>query len=459
MEKNPPVARTDIGTFRGVTDDGAAAWLGIPYGRVPQRFAAPVPAPPVDMVSACERGPAAWQPGPGPRPPIVRFDEQCLSLNVFAPAAAAPDRPVAVWIHGGGYIGGGSAQPDFDGAALATAEDILVVSVNYRLGALGFLDVRGLPDPHPRAERHAPVSNAGLRDILLALSWVRDHISGFGGDPGRVTIFGQSAGAHAVCALASTPQARGLFARAIAQSPPPVAITPDDARRVAEVTLREAGASSVVELGAVPPDRLIAASLLAYAQIADRSPGVLGSAPVIDGDLLEGEPLAVLASGRGLAVPLLIGSNRDEMTAFGEDRLIRSDERALAHLGRPAVPPELVGDRPGRDEATERWFRLPALAAASGHAGRASAWAYEFAYVPSGFGPVHRGGAGATHGIEAGFIFGNTDRGMWNWLAPGGPSVGDLAMLSRMRHAWGAFIRDGDPGWEEIRAGGVHALG
>lgn len=509
--------------YVGVSRPGSRAWLGVLYGRVSARFSAAVaPAESLregvmERVDASAYGPSAWQPGPGPAVG-VRFDEQCLSLNIFVPAGPSreprtepsgepsgesPNRllPVLVWVHGGGYLGGGSAQPDFDGGVLAERQGIVVVTVNYRLGAFGMLDVRDLsrgadstgPDTTD-ADSTGPgappaVANPGIGDLVLALEWVARHIAAFGGDPHRVSLAGQSAGAHAVACLLVAPEARGLFHRAIVQSAPPVALALEDARRVRDAVVAELGdaGSSVNDpapgdepasaraigtvkgperglavLRAASPERLVEASVAAYLQIARATPGVLGTAPVIDGVMLSGEPLAVLAEGGASAVPLLIGSNLDEMTSFADDPLIRVDPAALDRLGRPAVPAELaaagVAAR-ARSEATERWFRLPALAAAAGHARVAATWAYEFGVVPSGFARAAGGGPGATHGIEAGYVFGNTDRGMWTWLAPEGATAEDRRAIERIQAAWGAFVRGEDPGWASLGEDGtVHAF-
>lgn len=457
MTAERTAAHTTAGTFLSAPHARlaeTASWLGIPYGVVPARFAAPravAPSQQGRQWRADRYGPAAWQPGDGPRPGETGFDEQCLSLNVFAPRGAR-ELPTMVWVHGGGYLGGGSAQPDFDASRLARRQGIVVVSVNYRLGAFGSL-ARGTHRDDADADC---TPDLGLLDIALALRWVQAHIGAFGGDPSAVTLAGQSAGGHAVAALATSPIAEGLFARAIISSAPPVALSATDGERVRAAVTAALGDGETVSSAA--PPTLVAASVAAYLSIAEETPGVLGSAPIVDGVVLPDEPLSSLASGRGHAVPLLIGTNRDEATSFSSDPLIRTDEATLARLGRPEVPAALASDGHERDEATERWFRLPALAAAAGHAAVTPTWAYEFAYVPSGFAAASDGGPGATHGIEAAFLFGNTETGLWRALAPHGPTPSDIDTVDRFQSAWGAFVRGAPLGWAALPSGGVHVF-
>jgi len=197
-------------------------WRGIPYAQA-QRFRAPMPPSPWSGVrEANDFGPVAPQDrkgqflGPKPNIPI---SEDCLSINVIAPPGDARDLPVMVFIHGGAYSVGSAREIPHLGEVLVRRGDVVFVNFNYRLGALGYLDFTSFATPE-----HPIESNLGLRDQVAALEWIRDNIAGFGGDPANVTLFGESAGANAVTTLLTVPRARGLFARAIAQSPPPNAI-------------------------------------------------------------------------------------------------------------------------------------------------------------------------------------------------------------------------------------------
>ena len=215
-----PVVVTGSGALRGTDDGRVAVWRGVRYAQPPvgdRRWRAPVPVvAPEGVVDTTRFGHAAPQPvntviplGDG-----VTADEDCLFLNVWRPSrAAARPRPVMVWVHGGAYTFGAASQSVYDGTALAEAGDAVIVTVNYRLGALGFLDLGAEHDGEAD-------TNVALRDVLLALRWVRDNIAGFGGDPERVTVFGESAGGGLVTALLATPSAAGLFQRAIVQSSP-----------------------------------------------------------------------------------------------------------------------------------------------------------------------------------------------------------------------------------------------
>src|SRR4051794_33162844 len=230
-----PVAATTSGRVRGTAEDGTVAFLGIPYARPPfgvRRFGLPVPEPAWEGVrDATAYGPTAPQPN---RPftiipePVVAGDD-CLNLNVFTPDLGSVGLPVMVWIHGGGFTAGGNTSPWYRGHRFAR-DGVVVVSVNYRLGAEGFLAIPGAP------------TNPAIRDWLAALNWVQDNISAFGGDPNQVTIAGQSAGGVACATLLTTPAAAGLFHGAICMSgaiPPP--LSPDGATALTEAMAVQVG--------------------------------------------------------------------------------------------------------------------------------------------------------------------------------------------------------------------------
>ncbi len=216
------VVATAEGPVRGVRGTGATAWLGVPYAAAPVgalRWRAPQPAPArAGVLEAAAAGPACpqidrplLQPDAGGR----KGEEDCLTLNVWAPNDVAGPAPVMVWIHGGGFIQGSGGEAIYDGARLAAGQGVVVVSLNYRLGALGFLVHPAFVGEH---DDHPSAGNWGLLDQLAALRWVRANIGGFGGDPERVTIFGESAGGVSVCSLLASPLAAGLVAGAVMQS-------------------------------------------------------------------------------------------------------------------------------------------------------------------------------------------------------------------------------------------------
>src|SRR5690242_17022974 len=316
-----PVVRLRDGAVRGKAAPDGYAFLGIPYAAPPfgaNRMRPPQPARPW----AGERDATAFGPTvpKGDYPPqyatlfpeVVLPGDDCLNLNVWTPDPGAAGLPVLVWIHGGSFMNGSSSVGAYDGAAFAR-DGVVFVSVNYRLSADGFLF---LDDG---------TANLGLLDQLAALRWVRDNIAAFGGDPARVTVAGESAGAMSVTTLLSMPLAEGLFAQAIAQSGAGAhALDTDTARMVAD-RLAEALGVHPDAIASVPLDRLIraASDLVVEVQTAP-DPAKWGSlalsllpfAPAVDGTVLPVAPLDAFAAGQSRDVPLLIGSNRDEARLF-----------------------------------------------------------------------------------------------------------------------------------------------
>ncbi|MBG6237426.1 para-nitrobenzyl esterase [Mycetocola sp. CAN_C7] len=456
---------TRSGTLLGESDAGASVWRGIPFAAPPVgplRWKAPQPVVPWAGVRDVTRfGAVAPQPSArnaGGVPASVRRDEDCLTLNIWSPGAPSQLSglglcPVVVWFHGGAQMQGAGSMADYSGRALALAGDLVVVTVNYRLAALGQLDLSSL------GRRAGFDSNLGLRDQVAALEWVRDHIASFGGDANRVTIMGESAGGTAITTLLALPAAAGLFRGAIAQSPAPTAVYGREGHAERAVELLELlglETGDVKRLRHVPTDALVAAGTRLAGRNARERPGTLAFGPVVDGTYLPEHPIDVFAEGRATPVPLLIGTNRDEANLF-----IRSDppilpvkETALRDMLRMFVPesaPSIVeaygrlrsrGDRLG---LSGDWsFTIPSLRVADGHAAVAPTFMYRFDHAT----PATRAaGLGATHGTEIPYVFGNL----------GGP-IGKLVLLLGGRRAartlsqsmqahWISFIRSGDPGW------------
>lgn len=420
------------GHWIGFERAGVANWRGIRYARAP-RFALPepVPVPAVDV--ACERhGPASAQPGG--LVASASLDDDALYLNVHSPAADGRRRPVLFWVHGGAFVFGAGSQ--YDGAQLAREGDIVVVTVNYRLGALGFVDFAALGMPR----------NLGLHDQLAALGWVREHIEAFGGDPQRVTLAGESAGAMSVASLMTAPAAHGLFHGAILQSgglnlmhetPLAAAIGQRMLQRL------EHHGQSPAALRRTPVQRLFAAQL----RLAREYPGILPGAPVFDGDLLP----ATLDDARTAVppVPLLLGSNRDEARLFelpglrGQMPLDR--EAMLRRLAQQAgvdvaarLAPHYPADIEGRRAlVTDAYFTQPMRRAAERHAAAGQpAWLYRY---------DRRGLLGAPHAAELACLWPMS--GMAGLVLRGGLPTPDRQRLGeRMRRRWIEFVRTGQPG-------------
>ncbi|MFB6516649.1 carboxylesterase/lipase family protein [Streptomyces sp. NPDC056401] len=446
-----PRVRTAFGVVEGRTGPGGiAVFRGIPYAAPPvgaRRFAAPEPPEAWDGVrDAGAYGPTAPKvPYPEafaallPDPEVPGDD--CLNLNVWTPdpAPSAP-LPVMVWIHGGALTRGSSAVPVYDGSAFAR-DGVVLVSVNYRLGVLGY----GLfPD--------AP-ANRGLLDQIAALAWVRDNIAAFGGDPGRVTVFGESAGAISIGALLAAPRAAGLFRQAVLQSGAPEVLPRDRVRAMVRrmAALLKVPATAEAFAGAALPDLLAA-----QAAVLRRSSPLLGGPAfglVADPDTLPPDPLEA-AAARG-DVPLLLGWTAEEyrlwLAPTGTMRVLDRLGPLSVALGRirsgkdRAAVRALRAERPGAGPAdllghllTDRLLRDP-LRALAGAAGRsAPSFVYEFAW-PSGI-----PGLGSCHALELGFVFDTLDVPEASMLA--GPDA-PRELAGEMHAAWVRFAVDGDPGW------------
>lgn len=458
-----PVAWTEYGRVRGARDGSVFVWRGIPYAAAPagrDRFRPPRPPQPWDGVRDCR---TVGQIAPQSMENTVPIDrslsmgEDCLWLNVWAPAGTADrPRPVMVWLHGGAYCLGTAAQGVYDGRVLAETGDVVVVTVNYRVGALGFLDLSSLsPDFVP---------NLGLHDQLAALEWVRDNIASFGGDPGNVTLFGESSGAGCVTALLTAPRAAGLFHRAIAQSPPATTVYgPERAARVAQrfMELMELPPGRAHELPELPLERIVRAAAVLFDEVPVTSPGTLAAAPVVDGELLPGYPTDRFQQGRSHRVPLIIGTNRDEASLF---RLFRSPimpvtpEAVNAMLtavqeSHPGLSPERIAEitsaypdlskpRGALAMSTDAAFRMPARWVADAHARHTRTWMYRFDHAT----PMLRAArVGAGHATELPYVFGNF--GTFNhdptfWL---GGRKQATEVSGRMMRRWLAFAAHGVP--------------
>lgn len=429
------------------------------------------PEPGDDLVDATEFGPMASQPavGPGsyvPGDPTAQ-GEDCLSLNVWSPGCDGARRPVMVFVHGGAFLTGSGSSVMYRGELLAR-RGVVVVTFNYRLGVLGFLAHPLLTDA-----TSGGFANWGLMDQIAALWWVREHIAGFGGDPGNVTLFGESAGAMSIADLLGTPAARGLFRRAILESGACVALPPRPAARMAERLAAVLGVTepSRAELVRVPVADIVAAQR-EVSDAVDQGMGV-PFPPVVDGALLARHPADEIAAGEARDVDLLVGTNRDEfkffafagadVTSLGEAGVEELVDRYLAGAGLGSAVPkasEVLGCyRAARSERGERtdpfellcavagdWiFRVPALRLAEAHAAHSPA---TYAYLFDWESPFANGALGACHGLELPFVFG-TVRNPVVALFSGGDE-GALALSDAMQAAWVAFASCGDPSTSEV---------
>ena len=440
----------ETGAVRGVTEDGVRRWLGLPYAAPPvgdRRWRAPTAARPWSGVRAATAfEPACLQTGvsmPGETPPSV--SEDCLYLNVWAPERAKA-APVIVWIHGGGYANGATAMPLYAGDRLA-ARGVVVVTIAYRLGPLGWL-------AHPDLSAEAGSSgDYGLMDQIAALAWVKRNIAAFGGDPANVTIAGQSAGAMSVSMLMASPRAGGLFQRAIGQSGglfEPVQLAPRYGLAAAEqdgvAYATSLGATSIAELRAMPAETLLG--------------GLAGrvSHPVVGPAVLPRSPYDAYARGEAARVPILLGYNAEEARSLSDLSAVTAAGYAdsLRQTFGP-LPPDLLAAYPFATDAEARAARgalerdlrfgwdMWAWARLQGRAGQ-PAWLYRFSARPPFPQDSVRAGWGASHFAELWYMFDHLDLEPWTW------SAADRRLADAMAGYWVNFARTGNPNGPDLPA-------
>jgi para-nitrobenzyl esterase len=463
------VVETISGKIEGRCQDGLYVFKGIPYAAPPvleRRWAPPAPVKPwVGVRNAFEFARVA----PQARPPAGILDvlhvpesqdEDCLYLNVWSPALDDGRRPVLVWIHGGAFTMGSGSQPFFDGRLLSSRGNVVVVTINYRLGVFGFLNLNGVT-----GGRVPATGNEGLLDQVSALQWVRDNIAAFGGDPANVTVFGQSAGGMSIGCLLAMPAALGLFHKAILQSG--VTVPPADAEAKAAERLIEAlgvDPSDRDALAALPVEKLLAAEM--ELRMSTAGPGepvrITATAPAVDGKILPLSPLDAVRQGFAAQIPLLIGTNLEEWKLFGvmdpdgsrlDDAMMAERLKFfLASAHEPDIVKAYHNARTRRGDGTSRFellsailsdfmFRMPALRMAESQQLHGTpVYSYLFTWTS----PALGGALGACHALDLGFVFGTYDDVFCGKGA-------EADRLSRnMQDGWIAFARTGDPSCEGL---------
>jgi len=466
------VVETVPGRVRGRSVHGVARFLGVPFAAPPVgplRFAAPAPAVAwAGVRDATAPGPNAPQPtraipGIDLQPIIGRGwrrsgadPDDYLTVDVWTPDPAGAGLPVLVFVHGGAFIAGEPGSPTYDGTALARA-GVVLVSVTYRLGVEGFVAFDG------------GASNVGLRDQLAALTWVQHNVAAFGGDPGRVTVFGESAGAMSIGCLLGSPLSRGLFGRAIVQSggAEMVRSAGPSARFAAAVAGRLGVAPDAEAVRGIGYDQTLAAQEVLGDPVrrgdlrepdgVDPGFGLGGFLPVIGDDVLPEHPLRAVAAGSAADVDVVVGSNSEEMNLYyvptGVVDVVNDTQvRAMIGAVHPRPDELLAGADATPGQALTRVmnelvFHGPSRRLAQAHAdgsrtGTGRTYAYDFGWRS----PACGGRLGACHGLELPFVFDTlaTATGPTGLLGPDDPPQ---ALADRMRDAWVSFARDGDPGW------------
>jgi para-nitrobenzyl esterase len=459
------VVETTSGKIEGVFRKGLYIFRGIPYAAPPvgeRRWLPPgLPEswggvrPAKEFASAAPQAPMDI---PFLEPPEKQLQsEDCLYLNIWTPGLDGAKRPVMVWVHGGFFTTGAGSWLVYDGRTLSTRGDVVVVTINYRLGVLGFLNLNEVTKG-----RIPATGNEGLLDQVLALEWVRDNISRFGGDPDNVTIFGESAGAMSEGALLAMPKARGLFHRAILQSGAAHHVNSlERAEKVAEAFLDilDKKPTEVNELRSLTEQQIInaQAEVMTRAHGPKLAMGGLPLGPVVDGDVIPELPVEAIASGSADNVAILIGTNLDEWKLFAvlDKDLPNLNEAGLLQRCERLIPD---GDATGLIETyrqarsqrnlsatpaelfiaiqSDRFFRMPAIRLAEAHCRRQQpTYMYLFKWVS----PLMNGILGACHALDLGFVFGTLDD---NFTGSGQEAQ---ALSGKMQDAWTGFARYGDP--------------
>jgi para-nitrobenzyl esterase len=429
------------GAVRGETEEDLSVFRGIPFASLPVRFGAP------ERVRAWRGVRQATQFGPPPpqsgffgTDALAEEGEDWLTVNVWSPDPGG-GLPVMVWIQGGAYTFGMSGLPEYDGSNLAR-DGVVVVTFNYRVGLEGFGYVDGTP------------ANRGLLDQVAALEWVQENIGAFGGDPARVTVFGQSAGGGSVAALLAMPRAAGLFQRAIAQSVQGSYFAPGLAADITRACAAELGLEPT-ELPTVDPWLLPAtgdAVMATMEQFADRwglaAHVPIPFAPVVDGDVLPTTPW------RGVTgqVELMVGHTRDEQRLLsalsgrlGQVTEAQAGEAAMVFGPDPQRYQESFPDPEELYEVvrSDCLFRMPSLHLAEAQLGAGGrAHLYELTWPAPGMGGL----LGACHGLDVPLVFGNLGAGQAGLLI-GDPTQEARELSDQMRTAWVSFATTGDPGW------------
>ncbi|MBV9513294.1 MAG: carboxylesterase/lipase family protein [Mycobacteriaceae bacterium] len=459
VDRNDRVVTTS-GTVEGFTRGGVTRWRAIPYARPPVgrlRLRAPQPPIPWRGVRYCHEfafcapqqrrytliGVNKYQP----------MSEDCLTVNVVAPAARTDGPlPVLFFVHGGGYMMGSSATPIYDGAALAR-RGCVYVSVNYRLGALGCLDLSSLSTPDYPIE-----SNLFLRDLVLALEWVRENIAAFGGDPTRVTIFGESAGAHAVATLLGVPAARGLFCGAISESPASGMVVRTDAtaRFAAQFVeiLGGDGRDAAAMVMHAEPRRLIKALNQLLDRAVDDMAGSFAIGPTVDGEYLPRDPFQAMARGEAHQVPLIVGNNAEEARLFTRWlKLLPTTEPMIERLlgaTDPATRQRITAAYPDYPQphacmqlSADMFFGSAAWRMAEAHSRHAPTYMYRYDYAPR---TLNWSGLGATHAMELLAVFDVYRTRLGSLLTLAADQRSALRVSNNIQSRWRRFSRTGVPG-------------
>lgn len=460
MDTTRFVVETKQGKLRGADENGISVWRGIRYAKAPVgalRFRNPEPVESWKGIKdATAFGPIAPQIRRAAKkmskPNDEKESEDCLFLNVWSPAADGKKRPVMFWIHGGGFLTGSGSGTLYDGTNLAKRGDVVVVTINYRLGALGFLYFKDLQGKDNNFE-----NNLGIKDQITALKWVKENIAAFGGDPNQVTVFGESAGAVSVLTLMTLPSAKGLFNKAIVESGVPAGLW--QAKTATEVTKRllstlKIPVSDLNKLRNTPVDTLNHALEAVMKQYYSEPSSVRTFWPTVDGDFIPTDLETAAANGKTNGIDLLIGTNNNEANLFALKRLnaVPTTTKQLDFYTNKLSPDkkkELLSaykhypHKSGILEIiTDGIFAVPSMQFAASHAAHNPTYMYRFDWYSAG---LNLYGLKACHGLELPFVFGTFDTkfGKMVHILANGKTIHRIS--DQMQTAWLNFAHTGNP--------------
>jgi para-nitrobenzyl esterase len=462
---NKAIVTLSLGQLEGTRQEGLAIFKGVPFAAPPvgeRRWRPPQPVEPWQgVLHVGQFGMAAPQnpmfDGPGLEDEPEPQSEDCLYLNIWSPGLDNRRRPVMVWIHGGAFSIGSGSSPMYEGSVLARRNDVVVVTVNYRLNLLGFLNLK-----EATGGRIPATGNEGLLDQVAALKWVQEHIAAFGGDPDNVTIMGESAGSMSIACLLTMPVSKGLYHKAILESGVGNTTIPlDEAAEVGRLFLEVTGISSddVDALHALTVEQLLAAEIDLRKRMASpwEPMRITVTAPVTDGEVMVQMPTQAIAQGVAKDIPMIIGSNLEEWKLFvmGEPHKEKIDRAQIVERLGHVIPSRYVEEiveryyqarsQRGDDTSpleilsainTDVMFRIPALQMVEAQQKHNPAvFNYLFTYKS----PVFGGVLGACHALEMGFVFATHD----DKFCGAGPEADKLS--ETFQDAWTSFARTGNP--------------
>ena len=451
------IVKTEQGLVRGALTENVFVWKGIRYAKAPVgalRFSAPQqPDNWTGVKDATAFGLVATQMRRGLVGKTPQ-GEDCLSLNIWSPGADGKKRPVMFWIHGGGFIGGAGSSDLYDGTQMVQKGDVVLVTINYRLGPLGFLYFNDLPGGKGNFD-----NNLGIRDQVAALKWVKQNIAAFGGDPNAVTIFGESAGGISVETLMALPEAKGLFKKAIVESGPAGDVwSPATATRFTKLFLNElrVPTDSLAKLRTIPVDSFNSAMVRLFKIIKADPTLPKTMAPTVDGSYLPVDLLTAIKNGTSGNVDLLIGTNHDEATLFALKRL------QMAPVTEAQLKPYMVRFKtdeqkrlieayknyPSRNGIleliTDGIFTMPSVNFAELQSAHAPTYMYRFDWTSQ---PLKWVGLRSCHGLELPFVFGTfkTSLGKKVLLLSNHKKI--FRISAEMQQAWINFAKTGNPNY------------